>query len=60
MKFTSQRMKFLHSIDGVNYSLDFFFREYIRTNIRREIIHPRFTEQAMFYQVLYNFSYYLI
>ena len=31
MKFTPQRMKFLHSIhvDGVNYSLDFFFlREY--------------------------------
>ena len=24
MKFTPQRMKFLHSIDGVNYSLDFF------------------------------------
>ena len=23
MKFTPQRMKFLHSIDGVNYSLDF-------------------------------------
>ena len=28
MKFTPQRVKFLHSIDGVNYSLDFFFREY--------------------------------
>ena len=26
VKFTPQRMKFLHSIDGVNYSLDFFFR----------------------------------
>ena len=25
MKFIPQRMKFLHSIDGVNYSLDFFF-----------------------------------
>ena len=24
MKFTSQRVKSLHSIDGVNYSLDFF------------------------------------
>ena len=24
MKFTPQRMKFLHSIDGVNYLLDFF------------------------------------
>ena len=24
MKFTPQRMKFLHSIDGVNYSFDFF------------------------------------
>ena len=23
MKFTPQRMKFIHSIDGVNYSLDF-------------------------------------
>ena len=23
MKFTPQRMKFLHSIDGLNYSLDF-------------------------------------
>ena len=23
VKFTLQRMKFLHSIDGVNYSLDF-------------------------------------
>ena len=27
MKFTPQRIKFLHSIDGVNYSLDFSFRE---------------------------------
>ena len=27
MKFTPQRVKFLHSIDGVNYSLVFFYRE---------------------------------
>ena len=27
MKFTPQGVKFLHSIDGVNYSLDFFFKE---------------------------------
>ena len=27
MKFTPQQIKFFHSIDGVNYSLD-FFREY--------------------------------
>ena len=29
MKFTPQRVKFLHSIEGVNYSLDFFFIESI-------------------------------
>ena len=28
MKFTPQRVKFLHSMDGVNYSLDFFFLRY--------------------------------
>ena len=27
MKLTHQRVKFVHSIDGVNYSLDFFFRD---------------------------------
>ena len=27
MKFTPQRVKSLHSRDGVNYSLDFFFKE---------------------------------
>ena len=31
VKFTPQRMKFLHSIDGVNYSLDFFFLESINS-----------------------------
>ena len=29
MKFTPQRVKFLHSIDGVNYSLEFFFESMV-------------------------------
>ena len=28
MKFTPQRMKILHSVDGVNYSLNFFREKY--------------------------------
>ena len=39
MKFTPQRMKFLYSIDGVNYSLDF-----LESNIQAIFIYPISTE----------------